>query len=87
VQDSEKIFRDAAALNLTGSGYAWIVTEKALTAPNTPKGIKYFNIPYAANLLIYNRHHFGARHFRGNDCLCDSFFHERLSMLYFLVCI
>ena len=33
------IFRDAAALNMTGAGYVWIVTEQALEAPNAPEGI------------------------------------------------
>lgn len=33
------IFRDAAALNMTGTGYVWIVTEQALDAPNVPEGL------------------------------------------------
>jgi hypothetical protein len=28
-QDAEKIFAEAAAEKMTGSGYAWIVTEQA----------------------------------------------------------
>ncbi|KAK0183412.1 hypothetical protein PV327_001458 [Microctonus hyperodae] len=37
--DAEVIFRDAAALNMTGAGYVWIVTEQALDAPNAPEGL------------------------------------------------
>ncbi|XP_015598451.1 glutamate [NMDA] receptor subunit 1 isoform X2 [Cephus cinctus] len=37
--DARVIFRDAAALNMTGSGYVWIVTEQALEAPNVPEGL------------------------------------------------
>lgn len=36
-EDAELIFRDAEALNLTESGYAWIVTEQALL-PTAPIG-------------------------------------------------
>lgn len=38
-EDSFTIFRDAAALNMTESGYVWIVTEQALNADNTPDGV------------------------------------------------
>lgn len=38
-EDSQTIFRDAAALNMTESGYVWIVTEQALNANNTPDGV------------------------------------------------
>lgn len=37
--DARVIFRDAAALNMTGAGYVWIVTEQALDAPNAPEGL------------------------------------------------
>ncbi|XP_076654461.1 glutamate ionotropic receptor NMDA type subunit 1 isoform X2 [Halictus rubicundus] len=37
--DADVIFRDAAALNMTGAGYVWIVTEQALDAPNAPEGL------------------------------------------------
>ncbi|KAH0954642.1 hypothetical protein HN011_004176 [Eciton burchellii] len=37
--DARVIFRDAAALNMTGAGYVWIVTEQALEAPNVPEGL------------------------------------------------
>lgn len=37
--DARVIFRDAAALNMTGAGYVWIVTEQALEAPNAPEGL------------------------------------------------
>lgn len=41
-EDAELIYHDAALLNLTGSGYVWIVTEQALLPPNTPKGQLHF---------------------------------------------
>lgn len=37
--DAKVIFKDAAALNMTEAGYAWIVTEQALDADNVPEGI------------------------------------------------
>ncbi|XP_017884037.1 glutamate [NMDA] receptor subunit 1 isoform X2 [Ceratina calcarata] len=37
--DAIVIFQDAAALNMTGAGYVWIVTEQALDAPNAPEGL------------------------------------------------
>ncbi|XP_023346842.1 glutamate [NMDA] receptor subunit 1 [Eurytemora carolleeae] len=37
-QDAEKIFADAAEQNMTGTGYAWIVTEQALKSKNIPNG-------------------------------------------------
>ncbi|XP_054008572.1 glutamate [NMDA] receptor subunit 1 isoform X1 [Hylaeus anthracinus] len=37
--DASVIFQDAAALNMTGAGYVWIVTEQALDAPNAPEGL------------------------------------------------
>ena len=37
-EDAEVIYRDAMALDLLDSGYAWIVTEQALLPPNTPIG-------------------------------------------------
>ncbi|XP_066591394.1 glutamate [NMDA] receptor subunit 1 isoform X2 [Prorops nasuta] len=37
--DARVIFRDAAAMNMTGAGYVWIVTEQALDAPNVPEGL------------------------------------------------
>ncbi|XP_066139509.1 glutamate [NMDA] receptor subunit 1 isoform X2 [Euwallacea fornicatus] len=37
--DAKVIFRDAASLNMTDAGYAWIVTEQALEADNVPEGI------------------------------------------------
>ncbi len=37
--DAEHIYTEAAALNLTGAGYAWIVTEQALKPKNTPIGV------------------------------------------------
>ncbi|KAK6640747.1 Glutamate [NMDA] receptor subunit 1 [Polyplax serrata] len=36
--DAEIIFRDAAQLNMTGTGYVWIVTEQVLDAKNVPEG-------------------------------------------------
>ncbi|XP_011300485.1 glutamate [NMDA] receptor subunit 1 isoform X1 [Fopius arisanus] len=38
-KDAEIIFKEAAALNMTGAGYVWIVTEQALDAPNAPEGL------------------------------------------------
>ncbi|KZC11904.1 PREDICTED: glutamate [NMDA] receptor subunit 1 [Dufourea novaeangliae] len=37
--DASVIFQDAAALNMTGAGYVWIVTEQALDATNAPEGL------------------------------------------------
>lgn len=37
--DASVIFQDAAALNMTGAGYVWIVTEQALDAYNAPEGL------------------------------------------------
>ncbi len=37
-EDAEHIFEAATAKNLTGPGYAWIVTEQALNAVNVPLG-------------------------------------------------
>ncbi|KAK9301078.1 hypothetical protein QLX08_006418 [Tetragonisca angustula] len=37
--DASVIFQDAAALNMTGAGYVWIVTEQALDASNAPEGL------------------------------------------------
>eukprot|EP00090_Calanus_glacialis_P018797 TRINITY_DN29121_c0_g1_i1.p1 TRINITY_DN29121_c0_g1~~TRINITY_DN29121_c0_g1_i1.p1 ORF type:complete len:1142 (-),score=246.94 TRINITY_DN29121_c0_g1_i1:120-3545(-) len=37
-KDAEKIFAEAAAQNMTGQGYAWIVTEQALQSSNIPDG-------------------------------------------------
>ena len=37
-EDADHIFRDAEALNLTGEGYAWIVSEQALTSAYVPTG-------------------------------------------------
>lgn len=37
-QDAEIIFRDAALLNMTDTGYVWIVTEQVLQAKNVPEG-------------------------------------------------
>ena len=33
-QDADTIFQEAAALNMTGHGYAWIVTEQVRTLEN-----------------------------------------------------
>ena len=38
VADAAAIFRDAAALNLTGNGYVWLVTEQLLQVANIPLG-------------------------------------------------
>lgn len=59
-EDSHTIFRDAAALNMTESGYVWIVTEQALNANNTP------------GTLIVNEQIFGSVSILG--IMCDVFF-------------
>lgn len=38
-EDAQVIFRDAATYNMTEAGHVWIVTEQALSAPNTPDGV------------------------------------------------
>ena len=38
-EDADILFQEAAVKNLTGVGYAWIVTEQALEAPNVPLGL------------------------------------------------
>ncbi|XP_060528776.1 glutamate [NMDA] receptor subunit 1 isoform X2 [Cylas formicarius] len=47
--DAKVIFRDAAALNMTDAGYAWIVTEQALEAENVPEGILGLKLVNATN--------------------------------------
>ena len=42
-EDAISIYRDAHRLNLTGTGYVWIVTEQALTPPNVPVGKSSFS--------------------------------------------
>ena len=37
-EDANHIYREAEAMNLTGPGYAWIVTEQALLPDNVPIG-------------------------------------------------
>lgn len=37
--DAEVIFRDAAVLNMTETGFVWLVTEQALAAKNAPAGL------------------------------------------------
>ncbi|GAB6030252.1 Glutamate [NMDA] receptor subunit 1 [Chamberlinius hualienensis] len=37
-EDAETIFRDAEELNMTGAGYAWLVTEQSLEASNIFNG-------------------------------------------------
>ena len=37
-KDADKIFEEAAAQNMTGLGYAWIVTEQALESRHIPDG-------------------------------------------------
>ncbi|KAF7271230.1 glutamate ionotropic receptor NMDA type subunit 1 [Rhynchophorus ferrugineus] len=47
--DAKVIFRDAAVLNMTDAGYAWIVTEQALEADNVPEGILGLKLVNATN--------------------------------------
>lgn len=46
-EDAQVIFRDAAAQNMTESGYVWIVTEQALNANNVPDGALGLRLLYA----------------------------------------
>lgn len=46
-EDAHTIFRDAAALNMTETGFVWIVTEQALNANNTPDGVLGLQLVYA----------------------------------------
>ncbi|XP_017302157.1 glutamate [NMDA] receptor subunit 1 [Diaphorina citri] len=48
-QDAEIIFKDAQYLNMTETGYVWIVTEQALTAKNVPVGIIGLKLVNATN--------------------------------------
>ncbi|XP_065173627.1 glutamate [NMDA] receptor subunit 1 [Atheta coriaria] len=47
--DARVIFRDAAWLNMTDAGYAWIVTEQALQADNVPEGLLGLKLVNATN--------------------------------------
>lgn len=47
--DARIIFRDASLMNMTESGYAWIVTEQALEADNTPEGLLGLKLVYATD--------------------------------------
>lgn len=46
-EDAQVIFRDAAAEQMTGEGYVWIVTEQALNAKNVPAGALGLRLLYA----------------------------------------
>lgn len=48
-EDAFTIFRDASILNMTESGYVWIVTEQALNANNTPDGVIGLQLVHANN--------------------------------------
>lgn len=47
--EAKVIFRDAANMNMTDAGYAWIVTEQALEADNVPEGILGLKLVNATN--------------------------------------
>lgn len=47
--DASVIFQDAAAMNMTGAGYVWIVTEQALDASNAPEGLLGLKLINAEN--------------------------------------
>ena len=47
--DAEQLFKDASRLNMTGSGYVWIVTEQALLSSNVPSGTLGLELVGAAN--------------------------------------
>lgn len=54
-EDADQIFRDAEALNLTGEGYAWIVSEQALTSASVPEGKDlYFRL--SIHTLFYSEY-------------------------------
>lgn len=48
-RDAQVIFRDAANMNMTDAGYAWITTEQALSAENVPEGILGLKLVNATN--------------------------------------
>ncbi|KAL3268270.1 hypothetical protein HHI36_007394 [Cryptolaemus montrouzieri] len=48
-RDARIIFRDAANMNMTDAGYAWITTEQALGAENVPEGILGLKLVNATN--------------------------------------
>lgn len=45
-EDAERIYHDAARLNLTGPSYGWFVTEQALRPHNVPQGELTFESLY-----------------------------------------
>ncbi|CAG4966150.1 unnamed protein product [Parnassius apollo] len=47
--DAEIIFRDATYLNMTTTGYVWMVTEQALDAANAPEGLLGLRLVNATN--------------------------------------
>ena len=47
--DADQLFRDAKVLNMTGSGYVWIVTEQALQSNYVPNGTLGLQLVGAAN--------------------------------------
>ncbi|XP_063548743.1 glutamate [NMDA] receptor subunit 1 isoform X2 [Cydia strobilella] len=47
--DAEIIFRDATFLNMTTTGYVWVVTEQALDAANAPEGLLGLRLVNATN--------------------------------------
>ncbi|KAL0818978.1 hypothetical protein ABMA28_008267 [Loxostege sticticalis] len=47
--DAEIIFRDATFLNMTTTGYVWMVTEQALDAANAPEGLLGLRLVNATN--------------------------------------
>ncbi|CAF4920372.1 unnamed protein product [Pieris macdunnoughi] len=47
--DAEIIFRDATYMNMTTSGYVWMVTEQALDAANAPEGLLGLRLVNATN--------------------------------------
>lgn len=54
-EDADQIFRDAEALNLTGEGYAWIVSEQALTSTSVPEGKDlYFRLSIYTHYFTFN---------------------------------
>ncbi|XP_056014063.1 glutamate receptor ionotropic, NMDA 1-like isoform X2 [Ostrea edulis] len=48
-EDADQIFQDAEALNLTGEGYAWIVSEQALNSSYVPEGTLGLKLAHGTN--------------------------------------
>ena len=74
-EDADLIFQEAAQKNLTGQGYAWIVTEQALQAPNVPVGLYSWYLVsegWLSGYVIVTSHgEFHKKKFRGFQCMAE----------------